>query len=249
MHVFLEAKAVSLSASNTMVHNGSGFLCLCVLALQAGLAMSLLLCPPSAHAQGFGTGLAAPAAAPAADPGAAGSGKSKSEFQFTIPLLASGKNLNKTSSSESPSSFKSTGYTLAYVFKTQVGLGYTSSTASYTGVSGSSTVQDQSVEAQALEMSYAFDFGFGTVQLGVGSVVGGKVKKNIKSGTDQIASVGGSSRVNGSTNLVQFGMRLFGWRWLLGYRFWDYHAQHGSAGSARAVGNFNYSETVIGVGF
>ena len=42
---------------------------------------------------------------------------------------------------------------------------------------------------------------------------------------------------------------MFGLNIMLGYRIWDYYAQHKGTNITRGVGNFNYSEIFAGIGF
>ena len=55
--------------------------------------------------------------------------------------------------------------------------------------------------------------------------------------------------INGSTTYGSIGYKMFGLNIMLGYRIWDYYAQHKGTNITRGVGNFNYSEIFAGIGF
>ena len=55
--------------------------------------------------------------------------------------------------------------------------------------------------------------------------------------------------INGSTTYGSVGYKMFGLNIMLGYRIWDYYAQHKGTNITRGVGNFNYSEIFAGIGF
>ena len=171
------------------------------------------------------------------------------EIQVFLPLSASGGNNNKLSTSEKTSEFSTTGYGLAYVFKNNFGLGYISSTATYVGSAGSVISQNQTVQANAVELSYFKGFKKFSLQLGLGSIISGTVSKHEQSGVDVLANANSKSLVNGSTTFGNVGYKMFGLNFIVGYRIWDYYAQHKGSSITRGVGNFNYSETFVGIGF
>jgi len=171
------------------------------------------------------------------------------EFQIILPISASGGNLNKLSSGESTNKFSSSGYGLAYIFENNIGLGYTSSSATYKGISSGVAAQNQTVEANALELSYFIEFGSLSLQLGLGSIIGGSVNKHEQSGVDILSSANSKHSINGSNNFGQIGYKFGGLNYMIGYRMWDYYAQHRGDTITRGVGNFNYSEIYIGIGF
>ena len=55
------------------------------------------------------------------------------EIQIILPISASGGNNNKLSINETTNKFSTIGYGLGYIFKSNIGLGYTSSIATYEG--------------------------------------------------------------------------------------------------------------------
>ena len=171
------------------------------------------------------------------------------EIQVLIPLSASGGNNNKLSTSETTSKFSTTGYGLSYVFKNDIGLGYLSSTATYEGSDGSVTSQNQTVQANALELSFFKDMKNFSFQLGLGSIINGSVSKHEQSGVDILSDANSKTLINGSTTFGNIGYKIFGLNILLGYRIWDYYAQHKGSSITRGVGNFNYSEIFVGIGF
>ena len=171
------------------------------------------------------------------------------EIQVFLPLTASGGNNNKLSTSEKTNEFSTTGYGLAYVFKNNFGLGYISSTATYVGSAGSVISQNQTVQANALELSYFKDMKKLSFQLGLGSIISGMVSKHEQSGVDVLSTANSKTLVNGSTTYGSVGYKMFGLNFIVGYRIWDYYAQHKGSSITRGVGNFNYSETFVGIGF
>ncbi len=171
------------------------------------------------------------------------------EIQIILPLSASGGNNNKLSANETTNKFSTIGYGLGYIFKNNIGLGYISSIATYEGNDGSAILQNQIVQANALELSYFKDMKNFNFQLGLGSILSGSVNKHEQSGVDVLSDANSKTLINGSTTYGSIGYKMFGLNIMLGYRIWDYYAQHKGTNITRGVGNFNYSEIFAGIGF
>ena len=100
-----------------------------------------------------------------------------------------------------------------------------------------------------VELSYFKDMKNFNFQLGLGSILSGSVNKHEQSGVDVLSDANSKTLINGSTTYGSIGYKVFGLNIILGYRIWDYYAQHKGTNITRGVGYFNYSEVFAGIGF
>ena len=179
----------------------------------------------------------------------------KAEIRFDIPYQSNGNNVRRASIEETKS-FSSSGYGLEYIFSNEIGLGYRTETVQTEMESLGTVTKKNGVKVTAMELSYRIASERAKyilkrfyLQLGLGSVISGKVLKHESSGNDLLSSYNSTHTVMGSTQFGTVGYSFGFFSTYLGFRIWDVWAYHSdSQKNTMDLGHLNWSSLTVGGG-